>query len=120
MHAIATLIRLTGIAAPAVVDGIDPTRQAGLFRLAPEKVQILLAHEIFSRVERIRALARVTSGEGSLDAMTKRAEALRLRAETIVRARGHDGIEAVRLDIVEVIVAQGVGDGQTILRPTYP
>ena len=40
--------------------------------------------------------------------------------ESVVHSRGRDGVEAVRLDIVEVVGPFGISDRQLVLCPAHP
>src|SRR5437762_3320015 len=107
---------MPGICECTVVDGVYPTQQPCFFRFPIKKVEIVLAHKEFTRVEWIHRVTAVRdSCEGRISMLAQLAEAALRGTEGIVGSRRRDGVEAGRLDIVETVVAVCVCDRQTIL-----
>jgi hypothetical protein len=52
--------------------------------------------------------------------LPQRAEASLCWSEREVRPRRYDGVEAVGLYLIEVILAIGIGDRQAVLCPAHP
>lgn len=77
--------------------------------LAVEEVDVLLSHEVLSRVEWIQSIAGERSVHGVLSDL---AETSLRWTEYVVRPRRHDRVAAVGLDIVEAVVALSVSDYQ--------
>src|SRR5712691_11465677 len=110
MHAIAT-----GVALSTVIDCIHPADESGWVRFTPEEVKIMLPHEVFSSVERIQVIAIRRCRERSFGVHTQQAETAIGRTESIVHACRRDGVEAVGLDIKEIIIAVAVANRLTRL-----
>ena len=95
---------------------IAPEVEAGFVRFTTEEIEVVLPHEIFRSVQRVRILSSGRRAKGCFRRFPNLAEGTRGRTEGVVNSRRRDGIEAVCLHVFETIEAVRVGDELAVLR----
>ena len=94
----------------ACLDVIDPEIQSCFIRFAIQEVQVLLADKVFGPVQRIQRFSIRRGIEPRIGMQPKLTEASLRRTEDKVRARRRDGIEAIRIDVIEMVITLDVGN----------
>src|SRR5207237_6022096 len=100
----------------ARLDIVYPEAKTRLVRLTVEEVQVLLADEVFGPVQRIQRISIRRSIEPGISVQPKLTEASLRRTEDKISPRRRDRVEAIRIDLVEMVIALSVRHCQTILR----
>src|SRR5437667_11852478 len=104
----------------AVVYAVDPTGETSLVRFASEQVNILLPHKVFSAIEWIVRFPVVYRRENGIRMLAQLTELANLGTEAVIQPRRRQNIQSILLNVLEMIEAVGVGNGQPILRSAHP
>src|SRR5882724_1740369 len=95
---------------------IAPEVEARFVRFTTKEIEVVLAHEVLRRVQRIdEPAARQRGAEGCFRRLTQLAEAARCGTEAVVCARRRDRVEAAGLYVIETVEAVRVSDELVVL-----
>src|SRR5439155_7704318 len=90
---------------------VAPEVEPRLVGFATEEVDVMLPDKIIGRVNRVAARDSIARGrENCVRLIREQRERIAFRTKVIIHQRRRDGVEVVRVHIVETVTAVAVGD----------